>query len=168
MTKRVLIVILTVFTLLLPGCRRVEGVVWSSYTEIPKEGWDPIHVLGFSPWPEDSVCNPSDRYSLVLSLRFPSRQTLPPITLVVNQEDNERTISSDTIVVHPSAPSVNPFGQGSYGVYETADTIARGLKLSEGYLVELQTLSPQEDTAGLMNVGLTLSIDGVATKKFGL
>lgn len=165
---RIWIGIIMIISLLLPGCRRVEGVVWSSYTDLPPNGWDPIHVLGFSPWPEDSVVNPSDRFNLTLSLRFSARKNLPPITIVVRQEDNMRFLSADTLEIHPAAPASRPFGQGAYGVFETSDTILRNIKLTDGYLIELQSLSPQESTIGLMNIGLTLSLEGVPQKKFTL
>ena len=168
MKKGIATVSLIISIILLVACRRVESVVWSSYSEIPPEGWDPIHVLGFSPWPEDSVVRPQDRYSLVLSLRFPSRRTIPPLSIVVRQEDNTRFLRADTLVIHPVPPATSPFGQGAYGVYETSDTIARGITLSDGYLVELQNLSPSEDTAGLIDVGLTLFLEGNHSKIFKL
>ncbi|MDE5807215.1 MAG: hypothetical protein K2H76_03800, partial [Muribaculaceae bacterium] len=48
------------------GCRRVDNVVWSKYAPIPEDGWDPVNVIPFFPWPEDSVTDPADLYDLLV------------------------------------------------------------------------------------------------------
>ncbi|MDE6682053.1 MAG: gliding motility lipoprotein GldH [Muribaculaceae bacterium] len=141
------------------GCRRVNNVVWSKYAPIPAEGWDPVNVIPFFPWPEDSLNNPSDRYSLLLSVRFSILSNPAPLHLAIHQEDDEGTVKSDTLSIKLSPPPDTPIGKGSYVVYESVDTIDTGIALRPGYCVELQSLSVPENTRGIMDIGLILSVE---------
>ncbi|MDE5790895.1 MAG: gliding motility lipoprotein GldH [Muribaculaceae bacterium] len=152
-------------SLLCMGCRRVNNVVWSKYASIPPEGWDPVNVIPFFPWPEDSVNNPSDRYSLLLSVRFSILSNPAPLHLAIHQEDEEGRMKSDTIMLTLSPPEETPVGKGSYVVYETVDTIDTGIPLRAGYCVELQSLSVPENTRGIMDIGLILSEDNNENKE---
>ncbi len=144
---------------LLLGCRRVDNVVWSKYASIPEEGWDPVNVIPFFPWPEDSLNNPSDSYSLLLSVRYSILSKPATLHLAVNQENDEGFMKSDTVAVMLTEPKDSPMGKGSYGVYETVDTLFTGIVLRPGYCVELQSLSVPENTRGIMDIGLILSVD---------
>lgn len=139
------------------GCRRVNEVVWADFKDIPAEGWDPIYVMGFDPWPCDSVNRPGDRYDLTLTVRYSARKRQTPLRLIVRQMSEEALISSDTLTLDIIPPAVHPGGNGAYGVFEFSDTVARNLTLPDGYFVELQSLSPPRPDSGLINIGLSLS-----------
>lgn len=152
-------VILASAALLFSGCRRVDNVVWSKYAPLPTEGWDPINVIPFFPWPEDSIADPADRYSLIVSVRYPATRTFAPLHLAVMQEDESGWSASDTVTMQLLPPPNTPTGRGTYGVYESVDTLARNIALRPGYCVEIQTLSVPERTAGLLDIGLILAIE---------
>ncbi|MBD5287885.1 MAG: gliding motility lipoprotein GldH [Bacteroides sp.] len=156
---RVILLFIASASIIFSGCRRVNNVVWSKYSSIPSEGWDPVNVIPFFPWPVDSVNNPTDRYSLMLSVRFSILSNPSPIHIAVHQEDDEGYSKSDTLTVRLSAPADTPVGKGAYSVYESVDTIDTGLILRPGYSVELQSLSVPDNTKGIMDIGLILSVD---------
>lgn len=145
--------------LLFAGCRRVDNVVWSKYASIPEEGWDPVNVIPFFPWPNDSITTTSDRYSLLVSVRFAPTKCPAPLHIVLRQEDDEGHERSDTMLITMRIPEVTPTGRGAYGVYEQTDTAVTGITLRPGYCVELQTLSHPANTSGLLDIGLILSLE---------
>ena len=151
--------ILTSVALFLIGCRRVDNVVWSKYAPIPDEGWDPVNVIPFFPWPNDSVSSPSDRYSLLVSVRFSGSKCPAPLHLVVKQEDDEGNERSDTMRIDIKIPENTPTGRGSYAVFEQTDTAATAITLRPGYCVELQSLSHPANTSGILDIGLILSLE---------
>ncbi len=53
-----------------------------------------------------------------------------------------------------------PLGHGSYGVYEMADTIRRGISIPEGYSISVSSPLPMNSTAGINAVGVVLSYTG--------
>lgn len=63
---------------------------------------------------------------------------------------------ADTLRISLDEPEAGPGGRGAYAVYEKVDTLARHLVLQPGYLVELQSLSPLDQTAGILDIGLFL------------
>ena len=148
------------------SCRRVNNVVWSKYAALPEEGWDPVNVIPFFPWPEDSINNRSDTYSLLLSIRFPALRDSSHIHLALHQEDDTGFISSDTISLVLAPPSNTPVGRGSYGIFETVDTVCRGIRLMPGYTVELQSLSDPENTRKILDIGLILMQENVSEESF--
>ncbi|MDE5870117.1 MAG: hypothetical protein K2H18_07775 [Muribaculaceae bacterium] len=150
---------ITIIALTAYGCRRVNNVVWSKYSDLPEEGWDPINVIPFFPWPEDSLTTSDDRYSVLLSVRFSSIDTPTTLHLAVNQESDTGFIHSDTIAVPLLPPVEKVMGRGAYGVFETVDTIIRGVTLQPGYCVELQSLSAPENTVGIKDIGLVLLLE---------
>ena len=137
----------------------MDDVVWSKYASLPPEGWDPVNVIPFFPWPEDSVTSPADRYSLLLSVRFTPLRLPAPLHLVMKQEDDSGYEKSDTFRIELKTPALTPTGRGAYGIYESVDTLASGIRLRPGYCVELQSLSVPENTAGISDIGLILSLE---------
>ncbi|MBD5236563.1 MAG: gliding motility lipoprotein GldH [Bacteroidales bacterium] len=160
-------IICAVAALFWGSCRRVDDVVWSKYISIPEDGWDPMNVLPFYPWPVDSVNNPQDRYSLLLSVRFHEDKCPAPLHLIVIQEDDNGMSRRDTVRMDIRIPKTGPAGKGSYSIFEQSDTILRNIRLTPGYSVELQSLSYSTNTAGLREIGLILSLDNhIRTKTF--
>lgn len=139
------------------SCRRVDDVVWSKYVEIPSEGWDPINVIPFFPWPEDSITSPSDTYSLTLSVRYSPLHRPAPLHLIVRREADEMPETTDTFRIEMPAPTISPTGRGCYGIFETVDTLFRNIKLQPGMCVELQSLSVTDNSKGITDIGLILS-----------
>lgn len=140
------------------SCRRVDNVVWSEFAAVGKKGWDPVMSQEFMPWPFDSVTNPSDRYTLAVCVRHLSRKPLAPLHIIATQEWEDGRSQSDTLRIQLVPPPNTPSGRGAYGIYETLDTLTTDLRLSPGYRVTLRSLSPSEQTRGLTNVGLVLSL----------
>lgn len=157
--NRVVLLTVTLVAIAMCGCRRVNNVVWSKYTPVPEEGWDPINVIPFFPWPEDSITSPDEKYSLLLSVRFSSLETPTTLHLAVNQEDDNGKHISDTISLPLLPPRERITGRGAYGMFETVDTIIQGISLQPGYCVELQSLSATENTIGIKDIGLVLLLE---------
>lgn len=153
--------LLSLILLFCASCRRVNNVVWSKYAALPETGWDPVNVIPFFPWPEDSINDPSDTYSLLLSIRFSALRDSSRLHLAFHQEDDSGFISSDTISLAIAPPANSPVGRGAYGVFETVDTLCRGIRLNPGYTVELQSLSDPENTRGILDIGLILMQENV-------
>ena len=151
---------------ILSGCRRVNNVVWSKYVSLPEDGWDPVNVIPFFPWPEDSIANPGDRYSLILSVRFSPINRPSKLHLVMRQDSDEGGESSDTLAVDLLPPQSTPVGRGTYAVYETVDTLLRGIDLKPGYCVELQSLSMTDNTKGIIDIGMILEVDNDKESSF--
>ncbi len=154
-----MISVLASAALLSAGCRRVDDVAWSKYTSIPSDGWDPVNVIPFFPWPEDSVTSPSESYSLLLSVRFRPGSNPGPLHLSFLQEDDSGWEKRDTLRLEIDTPATTPTGKGSYGVYETIRTIEPHIRLRPGYSVEIQSLSDPEYTKGIIDIGLILSME---------
>jgi len=144
------------------SCTRIAGVVWSEFAVIGKDGWDPVMKLDFSPWPFDSVSLPDSRYDLTLCVRHSARKPLAPLHLVVAQEWEDGRTEYDTIRMPLTPPANTPSGRGSYGVYETRDTIASAIRLESDYRVTLTSLSPASQTKGITDIGLVLSQSGIS------
>ena len=137
----------------------MDNVVWSKYAPLPEYGWDPVNVIPFFPWPEDSITDPADRYSLLVSVRFPATRVIAPLHIAVLQEDDTGWSRADTLTVKLLAPENTPMGRGAYGVFEAVDTVSHGITLRPGYSVELQSLSDPERTKGVLDIGLILSLE---------
>lgn len=56
----------------------------------------------------------------------------------------------------------HPVGNGNLGIYETADTVARAIRIPEGFVVSLSSPLPSEQTAGIIDIGIKLSRSGQA------
>lgn len=141
------------------GCRRIDNVTYAGFEDIASDGWDPAYVLGFSPWPVDSVMAPGTTYDVNICVRYSARFRPTPLHLIVMSENGD-TQTSDTITIRLEPPASKPGGRGSYGVYEVTRQIASHLALQNGYLVELRSLTAKDNTRGILNIGVQLVENG--------
>ncbi|MDE7116669.1 MAG: gliding motility lipoprotein GldH [Muribaculaceae bacterium] len=148
----------TCLILLCGSCRRVDDVVYSDFATFDREGWDPVCVIPFFPWPVDSVLSPSDRFDLILTLRYSPADASSVIPLEITEEDENGEIGTHRVSVRLRDKEGKPLGRKSVYLYEVSDTLRRDFALADGYLVGITSLSPLENTRGLRNIGLTLSL----------
>lgn len=146
--------------LMASGCRRVEDVAYSDFRSFGSDGWDPGTVLSFAPWPMDSVVMPADRFDMVLTLRYIPRPGVSVIPIEITEEDEDGVTAIRRINVRLRKSDGNPRGHRDISLYEISDTIRRRFAIPQGYLVELTSLSPADNTAGLKNIGLSLCETG--------
>lgn len=151
-------IILSGIIMLFGSCRRVDNVVYSEFANFDNEGWDPVCVLPFSPWPLDSILNPTDRFDLILTLRYAPNHTSSEIPIEISEEDENGVFTTNRLTVRLRDKNGKPRGRKSLYLYEISDTLRRGMQLSDGYVVNIATLSPSSNTRGLRNLGLTLAL----------
>lgn len=141
------------------GCREVNGVLYSKFYNIPAEGWDPVKTIGYDPWPSDSAkaVGAFDYYACV---RYSAKTPMPPLRLVATCEDESGTLATDTITLTLFDAKGNPTGRGQYGIYEISVPIMADFKLRPGFGADLRSLTPKDDTRGLLSVGTSLCRHG--------
>lgn len=140
------------------GCRRVDSTVYSRYERIPEEGWDPAEYITFMPYPADSLLNPSDRFNVYLHVRYNTSKASGPLKMILLTEDDEGLSRSDTLSIPLFSPSGRPLGKGSRLLYETTLPVAHDIPITPGLLVTMKSISPAARSAGILNVGLSLSL----------
>lgn len=157
--------VITTFMIILSGmitlfgsCRRVDNVVYSEFANFDNEGWDPVCVLPFSPWPMDSILTHADRFDLILTLRYAPNYPSSEIPLEISEEDENGVFATNRLTVRLRDKNGKPRGRKSLYLYEISDTLHRDMQLSDGYVVNIATLSPPSNTQGLRNLGLTLAL----------
>lgn len=146
--------------LMATGCRRVEDVAYSDFRSFGSEGWDPETILSFAPWPMDSVVMPHDRFDMVLTIRYTPHPGVSVIPIEITEEDENGVTANRRINVRLRKSDGTPRGHRDISLYEISDTIRRRFVLPQGYLVELTSLSPPDNTAGLKNIGISLCETG--------
>ena len=146
--------------LLCGSCRRVDDVVYADFATFDREGWDPVCVIPFFPWPMDSVLSPADRFDLILTLRYSPADASSVIPLEITEEDENGEIETRQVSVRLRDKDGKPLGHKSVYLYEVSDTLRRNFALTDGYSVGITSLSPLENTRGLRNIGLSLSLHG--------
>lgn len=142
----------------MPGCRRIDNVVYAEYQPVDESGWNPITVYGFSPWPMDSIYSTSDRYNLEVCVRFNRLRGNPELNMLVRQFFADGGEKADTLRMR-----LSDRGDGmkcAHGICEVTETIATGIPIEEGYFVEMQSLTPADRSRGLINVGMRMSETG--------
>lgn len=160
-TLKLIYASLTLWFAMIPmACRRVDNVAYSHFECLGNEGWDPVMVLPFFPFPMDSIITPADRYDLILTLRYSPRTSTAVIPLEISEEDENGPMESRRLNIRLRDDNGNFIGRGGLPMYEISDTIKRNFKLPDGYLVELASLSPEENTTCIHSVGLSLRKSG--------
>ena len=155
---------LAVCLTLLPSCRRVDNVVYADFENFGSDGWDPARPLPFVPWPMDSIVNPGDRFDLVLTVRYSPLSSLSLLPVEISEEDENGVFAKTRINLRLRDGKGHPRGKKGISLYEFSDTIRRNFSIPDGYLIELQSLSPIEGTEGLNSIGFSLLESGTRGK----
>ncbi len=144
-------------SLLLPACRRVNDVVYSETYDIGSLGWDPSRPYCFNPYPADSTLAPGDRFDLLLNLRHTAAMRLAELPIAVRIETNDATLLLDTLRLNMRQPNGRFAGRKELTVYELSDTLLRSVELRPGLAVELRPLLPASATRNVVSVGITMT-----------
>lgn len=156
-TLRILIWISAALMLQLSAaCTADNTVAYSHFEEIPAEGWDPVDLLIFEPWPTDSAEAQHRDYSMDLVLRFSNRKHISLLPIALTIEDENGTLRADTLILRPDSAASGLSSRTQYGVREISLTLDSAVRLSHGYSVSLSPLTPPEASEGLLNIGLIL------------
>lgn len=142
--------------LLISGCRRVDNVVYSEFVSFGEEGWNPVRTVEFMPWPLDSVHASSDRYDILVSVRFNPAEAPAALPLLVRQEDNEGNTVTDTLRIPLRDGDGDPLGRRSLVLYDNSVTFRKDTAITEGFALELVSLLPMEKTKGIKDLGIQL------------
>lgn len=141
------------------GCGRINSVAYSEFADFGNDGWERMQVLDFAPWPVDSAAAASERYDLVLCVRYSGQCRLSSLPLII--ESLSLADGSD----RPDTLKVNvPLfdkdgrrrGKGPFTVYEVEQPLARDMKLPAGYDVSISNPLDKESTKGIVNIGMIL------------
>lgn len=135
------------------SCEKTGLVSYSRFEKIGSEGWNPEDVISFEPTPADTAESRETHYEMELVLRYSLRSGERRIPIVVNVEDENGQISSDTV----AALDPDWKEKASYGVREISRVVSADMKLTDGYAVSVNPLAPREYSRGLLNVGLKLT-----------
>ncbi len=148
-------------SLLLAACGHLTPVVYSEFATIGEEGLITNWGYTFSPVPFDSTEIDSGRFDLLLIVRYSNRCVSKSVILDVESLSINRPEPDSLRVDIPLFDNEgNPFGKGNFGIYETVDTIASGITLSEGYTVFVSSPLPEKETRGITDIGIKLSRTG--------
>lgn len=134
------------------GCRQVDNVVYSDFVCFDRNGWDPAHSEVFYPWPGDSALADIWKMDVKIVARHSLRCDIESLPLLVETEDENGSIASDTILIDLTKPKEN-----AMGIAESSAIISKGYKPQPGYNVILTSLLNQEDTKGILSVGVVMS-----------
>lgn len=152
---RILLPFLLIF-LMLTSCNEVKQTAYSEFVAFGSDGWDPVCVLDFAPYPVDSVCTPGDKFDLILTLRYSPRDLAEVIPIEITEEDEEGVIGTRRVSIPLCDADGKPRGKRGIALYEISDTIKKGFSLPDGYSISVQSLSPAENTLCLRNLGIIL------------
>lgn len=141
------------------SCRRIDNVVYSEFAAFGNEGWDPVCAVNFSPWPSDSIMNPSDRYNVILTLRYSPQEATSEIPLEITEEDETGVIDVRRVTMRVRDDDGTLIGRKSVVLHEIADTLRRNFKIPDGYNISITSLSPADNTRCLRNIGMTLTAE---------
>ena len=141
----------------LASCNRAEKVAYSDFVAFGEDGWDPLCVVGFTPYPADSLAPPGERFDLILTLRYSPRDLSQSIPLEITEEDENGITDTERITIKLCDDKGEPLGKKGIALYEISDTLRRNISLPDGYALSVSSLSPPENTLCLRNLGITLT-----------
>lgn len=152
-----LLPLLMVLAAMVGGCREVDNVVYSSFSSIDADGWDPVESFEFSPFPADSATAFNYSYDVRVMVRYDRSATNRKLPLIVEQSVDDAAFRRDSVVFTLFDSEGNPSGDGSLGIYEKELLVAPGTRLSPGYKVNVYSLLNKADSKGILNVGVSLT-----------
>lgn len=143
------------------ACGKATPVVYSEFVDIDKDGIPPNWEYTFSPVPFDSTEMVNGLFDVIVLVRYSNRCASKNVILDVESLSLEHMQPDSVRLSIPLLDSTDkPLGEGNLGVFETADTLARGIRIPEGYVVSLSSPLPSEETKGIIDIGIKLSRSG--------
>ena len=156
---------ITALSFITVSCLENAGVEYSTFVQtgeagIP-EGWE----YEFSPVPADSASIGSVPYDLILVVRYGSSCKLKELPLNL-EEFSLSHEKPDSLKVNIGLFDNNdePIGRGNYSIYETSDTLRRGVIIPEGYTISVSSPLRDNETEGIHAIGIILSRTGSSQK----
>ncbi len=142
--------------ILISGCRRVDNVAFSEFETFGEEGWDPIRVLSFTPWPFDSISDSSDHYDIAVAVRYDPDKSPSYLPLLLKEINAEGETTTDTLRIQLKKPDGTPTGNKSLILCDATSIFRNDTTIQEGYALEIISMLPQERSYGIMNIGVLL------------
>ncbi|MDE7438387.1 MAG: hypothetical protein K2M93_07870 [Muribaculaceae bacterium] len=156
---RILFSILMIF-LMLTSCEEVKQTAYSEFVAFGSDGWDPVCTLDFTPYPTDSVITPGEKFDIILTLRYSSRNLTDAIPMEITEEDEEGVMATEQVTIALCDRNGKPRGKRGVALYEISDTIKKDYSLPDGYSISIQSLYPADNTLCLRNLGIILVKSG--------
>lgn len=147
--------------LMTTACGKLTPTVYSEFADIEGDGIPQNWEYTFSPVPFDSAEIAAGRFDMAIVVRYSNRCTSKSVIFDVESISLEHAKPDSVRITIPLfATDGTPLGKGNWGVYETADTLAKDIKLAEGYVVSLSSPLDKDATKGILDIGIKLSRSG--------
>lgn len=150
-------------SILTAGCRQVGETVYSEFLRVP-DSWSRWETMTFRPTPADTATIREHSYDLALDLRYLEREAPRRVRLVVETEREYGDAHCDTLILN-LADRRDENIRRSRGLCEVSDTILRNQRYTVPPTVRVYPLMPASATRGLLNVGITMSINDKDRKR---
>lgn len=149
------------FSFIFASCSQISPVRYADFKDVEYGGMPQNWTYDFSPVPADSAEMLTKKFDAIIVVRYTAR--CPSKSVILNLEEFSLSHSKPdslqaSIMLFDNEGK--PLGHGSYGVYEMADTIRRGISIPEGYSISVSSPLPMNSTAGINAVGVVLSYTG--------
>lgn len=148
---------LSVASLLMAAACTTPGgdVAYSRFRSVPAAGWDEFDGREFQPFAEDTLLQPG-RYDVVLCVRHNGRYGFREVRLAVEAPGKEGVMKADTVTVRMADADGRFVGRGSYGLYETADTVLENVFLERDWSMAVAPAMPGGEVREIDKIGLIL------------
>ena len=137
------------------ACREASSVQDSQYYDFDSRGMIPNMEYIFYPFKDSLLTKSQQKFDIVVSLRYTDNCPLRdlPIDIEKASLDNDSIISQHCLIpLFDMEGKIS--GKGNYGIYEAKKVLFRDAIYEEGYYISIST--PQQDTSGLLSIGVTL------------
>ncbi len=149
--------VMAVSSLLLSSCVFSDLPSVSVVQDFGEEGIPPGIVFDLSTSPQDSAALSDRLCDIILTLRYTKNCRSREVIFNIEQNSLSHTKpDSSQVTFHLFSPSGRALGKGSYGVFEVSDTIRKGYKVPDGYVVSATSPLPQSATEGVKSLGLII------------
>lgn len=163
--KTAVLILLAALTALC-SCTRISGVRYAEFVDIPSGGIPSGWVYDFNPADADSTLCTSGPLDVILVLRYARDCASRQVILDIEQTSlAQARPDSARVTVSLFGNDGKPLGNGTYGIYEIQDTVARNVSVTDGYQISLSSPLPSSSTAGIKSVGIVLANDTIPLLK---
>lgn len=143
------------------SCGKLTPVVYSEFVNIGDKGIPQYWDYTFSPVPFDSTELELGHYDVILIVRYSNKCVSRSVIFDIESFSITQSHPDSTRVEIPLFKTDGvPVGKGNFGVFEITDTLSRDIKLPEGYVISISTPIPEEETKGIIDIGIKLSRTG--------